>query len=122
MLCLYWQRLQISLDFPWVQAKGEGPECTISTILFGLFFLSGGNFLSLPFFCQTFISLPTTLTGTPLDIHDNNLKYILPYGITHKYIEGFNNTVCKNRVILTIDFCILAFSERLTFIAPVHSY
>lgn len=50
MLCLYWQRLQISLDFPWVQAKGEGPECTISTIPFGLFFLSGGNFIPLPFF------------------------------------------------------------------------
>ena len=50
MLCLCWQIWQISLDFPWAQAKEEGPECTISTIPFGLLFFWGVVIFSFAFF------------------------------------------------------------------------
>ena len=34
MLGLYCEIWQISLDFPWAQAKGKGPEHTIPTLWF----------------------------------------------------------------------------------------
>ena len=108
--------------FPGSRPREKAQNAPSPPSLLVYFSYQGVIFFLCLFFCQPFIPLPTTLTGTPLDIYDNNLKYILPYGIIQKHIQNFDNIVYKNRIILYTGFCILAFSERLALIAPIHSY